>query len=58
MLVSKNPVSMFMGAPFRLNLVMSLKQYREITAVMRFTSVLPPMIEHMGLSIVFTRYII
>ncbi len=45
---SKNPVSMFEGAPFRLNLVMSLKWYREIMAGMRFTAVPPPTIKTDG----------
>ena len=45
---SSKAVSMFEGAPFRLNNVMPLKRYREITAAMRFTNVPAPKIESDG----------
>ncbi len=35
---SKEPVSMFEGAPFRLSHVMSMNRFLELTAAMRFTN--------------------
>ncbi len=45
---SKEPVSMFEGAPFRLSHVMSLTRFLELTAAVRFTDRQAPTLEHDG----------
>ena len=45
---SKEPVSMFEGAPFRLSHVVSMTRFLELTAAMRFTDRQAPMLEHDG----------